>query len=120
MQAARGPSLRLARSSSVTACPRCCSSSWAGVRVVGEDGVVAPGGEQLALPGPGVLILVADAADDEPGSDMQGFVLRGECRVAGLGDPHLWPPDGAGTLGLEPCASHPAVTSDAHQSGDRS
>jgi hypothetical protein len=33
--------------------------------------------------------------------------------------PHLWLPDGAGALGLEPRASHPAVTRDARQGGDR-
>ena len=39
-------------------------------RGVGEDGVVAPGGEQLALARCG-LCLVADAADDQPGGDVQ-------------------------------------------------
>ena len=38
-------------------------------RGVGEHRVVAPGGEQLALPGGGLLIEVADAADDQPGGD---------------------------------------------------
>ena len=41
-------------------------------RGVGEDGVVAPGGEQLALARCG-LGLVADAADDEPGGDVQAL-----------------------------------------------
>ena len=50
-------------------------------RGVGEDGVVAPGGEQLALARCG-LCLVADAADDEPGGDVQFLLLRGEGRVA--------------------------------------
>ena len=55
-------------------------------RGVGEDGVVAPGGEQLALPGCG-LGLVADPADDQPRGDLQFLVLLGgESRVAGLGD----------------------------------
>jgi hypothetical protein len=40
------------------------------VWAVGEDGVVAPGGEQLALTGCG-LPLVAYPADDEPGGDLQ-------------------------------------------------
>ena len=34
---------------------------------VGEDGVVAPGGEQLVLPGGCLLVLVADAAHGQPG-----------------------------------------------------
>jgi hypothetical protein len=46
------------------------------VRAVGEDGVVAPGGEQLALSRRGILVLVADAADDQPGGDMQFLALR--------------------------------------------
>ena len=54
-------------------------------RGVGEDGVVAPGGEQLTLARCG-LCLVADAADDQPGGDVQLLFLRGERRVAGLGD----------------------------------
>ena len=33
--------------------------------------------------------------------------------------PRVWPPDGAGTLGLLPQASDPAVTSDARRGGDR-
>ena len=33
--------------------------------------------------------------------------------------PRLWPPDGTGALGLLPRASHPAVTRDARQGGDR-
>ena len=76
---------------------------------VGEDGVVAPGGEQLALPGRGA-VLVADAADDEPGGDVQGFVLRGKRGVAGLGDlgvggpaPQLVVPDGLRLGGGLPC-----------------
>jgi hypothetical protein len=38
-------------------------------RGIGEDGVVAPDGEQLILPGSGLLIQVADPADDQPGGD---------------------------------------------------
>ena len=84
---ARGPSLRSASSCSMIAWPRCCSSAWRSlVRAVGEDGVVAPGGEQLALARRGAGVLVADAADDEPGGDVQGLLLRGERRVGGLGD----------------------------------
>jgi hypothetical protein len=40
-----------------------------GERRVGEQGVVAPGGEQLALPGRCRGVEVADAADDQPGGD---------------------------------------------------
>jgi len=71
-------------------------------RRVGEDGMVAPGGEQLTLPGgcPGVEVL--DPADDQPGGD--GLpLLRGEGGVfrvgdLGVGDPpaQLVIPDGAG------------------------
>jgi hypothetical protein len=35
-------------------------------RGVGEDGVVAPGSEQLALPGGRFGVEVLDAADDQP------------------------------------------------------
>jgi hypothetical protein len=42
---------------------------------VGEDGVVAPGGKQLAL-ARGGLALVAHPADDEPGGDVQGLFLE--------------------------------------------
>jgi hypothetical protein len=55
-------------------------------RGVGEDRVVAPGGEQLALAGGGLRAEVADPADDEPGGDLQVFPFRGEGRVGGLGD----------------------------------
>jgi hypothetical protein len=44
-------------------------------RGVGEDGVVAPGGEQLALARCG-LCLVAHPADDQPGGHVPGLVLR--------------------------------------------
>jgi len=54
-------------------------------RGVGEDGVVAPDGEQLALAAGGLLVLVADPADDEAGGDGLAF-LRRERRVLGLGD----------------------------------
>ena len=55
-----------------------------GERRVGEDGVVAPGGEQLTLSGrlPGVEVL--DAADDEPGGDRLALA-GGEGGVFGLG-----------------------------------
>jgi hypothetical protein len=52
-------------------------------RGVGEDGVVAPGGEQLALSGCRFLIEVADAADDQPGG---GLPPGSEGRVFHLGD----------------------------------
>ena len=56
------------------------------IRRVGEDGVVPPGGEQLALPGGrGVAVEVTDAADDEPGG--YGLpLLRGERGVFRRGD----------------------------------
>ena len=52
---------------------------------VGEDGVVAPDGEQLVLPGGSLLVQVADPADDQPGGDGLAFLAR-ERRVLGLGD----------------------------------
>lgn len=55
-------------------------------RRVGEYGVVAPGGEQLALPRGGLRAQVADAADDQPGGDVQFLVLGGERGIGGLGD----------------------------------
>ena len=36
---------------------------------VGEDGMVAPDGEQLVLPLSSLLVQVADPADDQPGGD---------------------------------------------------
>ena len=45
-------------------------------RGVGEDGVVAPGGEQLVLPGGGLLVQVADPADDQPRGDGLAFLRR--------------------------------------------
>ena len=54
-------------------------------RGVGEDGVVTPDGEQLVLPVGGLLVLVADPADDQPGGDRMSL-LRRERRVLGLGD----------------------------------
>ena len=54
-------------------------------RGVGEDGVVAPGGEQLVLAGGGLRVQVADPADDQPRGDGLAF-LRGERGVLGLGD----------------------------------
>ena len=52
-------------------------------RGIGEHGVVAPGREQLILPGR--LVLVADPADDQPGGDGLAF-LRGERGLGHLGD----------------------------------
>ncbi len=70
----------------MTAWPRCSSSAWTSPeRGVGEDGVVAPGGEELAL-ARCRLSLVADAADDQPGGDVQFLLLRGEGCVSGPGD----------------------------------
>ena len=54
-------------------------------RRVGEDRVVAPDGEQLVLPGRGLLVQVADPADDQPGGDGLAL-LRRERRVLRLGD----------------------------------
>ena len=54
-------------------------------RRVGEDGVVAPDGEQLVLPGGCFLVQVADPADDQPGGD--GLALfRREGGVLNFGD----------------------------------
>ena len=54
-------------------------------RGVGEDGVVAEDGEQLVLARGGLLVQVADPADDQPGGDRLPL-LRGERRVRRLGD----------------------------------
>lgn len=43
-------------------------------RGVGEYGVVAPDGKQLALALGGLAVEVADAADDEPGGDRLAFL----------------------------------------------
>ena len=45
----------------------------------------------------------------------QGFKTISPVRSS----PRLWHPDGAGALGLEPRASHPALTGDARRGGDR-
>ena len=55
-------------------------------RGVGEDGMVAVGGEQLALPLGGLAVAGADAADDQPCGDLVAFLLRRERGVPGLGD----------------------------------
>jgi len=52
---------------------------------VGEDGVVAPGGEQLVLPAGCFLVQAADPADDEPGGDRLPLLVP-ERRVLRLGD----------------------------------
>jgi hypothetical protein len=54
-------------------------------RGVGEDRVVAPGGEQLVLPGRSLPVQVADPPDDQPGGDGLAF-LRGERGAGHLGD----------------------------------
>src|SRR5262245_22986930 len=71
-------------------------------RRIGEDGVVAPGGEQLIL-APGIEVF--DAADDQAGGDRLARA-RGErgvfhLRDLGAGDPaaELVIPDGAGGSG---------------------
>jgi hypothetical protein len=88
------------------------------VRAVGEDGVVAPGGEQLALARRG-LSLVADAADDQPGGDVQGLLLRGEGGVAGLGDLGVGGPAAQLVVpdGLRVGDSGPVVFGDARDRG---
>ena len=45
-----------------------------GERRVGEDRVVPPGGDQLALALGGVAVEVLDPADDEPGGDGPALV----------------------------------------------
>ena len=57
---------------------------------IGEHGVVPPDGKQLVLPVRGLLIEVADPADDQPRGDGLAF-LRRERGVSGLGvgDPGL-------------------------------
>jgi hypothetical protein len=55
-------------------------------RRAGEDGVVAPGGEQLILALRLLLVPAADAADDQPRGDLLLVLLRGERRVLDLGD----------------------------------
>jgi hypothetical protein len=54
-------------------------------RGIGEHRVVAPGGEQLVLPLRGLLVQVADPADDQPRGDGLAL-LRRERRVPDLGD----------------------------------
>ncbi|MFI7702604.1 hypothetical protein [Nonomuraea sp. NPDC049480] len=54
------------------------------IRAVGEDRVVAPGGEQFVLAASGLRVEPLDPADDQPGGDgLAG--LAGEGGVAGLG-----------------------------------
>jgi hypothetical protein len=71
-------------------------------RRVGEDRVVPPGGEQLALAPGGVAAEVPDTADDEPGGDGLPFPggKRGVIHLSdlGVGDPaaQLVIPDGPG------------------------
>src|ERR1019366_4657487 len=85
--------------------PRCCPSAWNQLeRRVGEDRVVPPGGEQLVLPGTGLVVQVPDPADDQPRGDGLAFGRREGC-VPGLGDlsvgdPAIQPvvPDGARVL----------------------
>ena len=73
-------------------------------RGVSEERVVAPGGEQLVLARGGLLVQVADPADDQPRGDRLAF-LRRERRVLrlrdlGVGDPgaQLVIPDRPGIL----------------------
>ena len=62
-------------------------------RRVGEDRVVAPDGEQLVLPGTGLVVQVPDPADDQPRGDGLAL-LRREGRVLGLGDLSVGDPAG--------------------------
>ncbi len=55
-------------------------------RGIGEDRVVAPGREQLVLPGRTMVVEVADPAHDQPGGDGLALLRRGERGVFGLGD----------------------------------
>ena len=55
-------------------------------RGIGEHRVVAPGGEQLVLPGGRRGFQVADPADDQPGGDGLALLRGGERRVVHLGD----------------------------------
>src|SRR5260370_28175409 len=99
---ARGPLETSANTCSTTAWPRCCPSAWMSSN--GESvnhRVVAPDGEQLVLPGRGLLVQVADPADDQPRGDGLAF-LRRERRVFPLGDL------GVGGPGIPLCAPDPA------------
>ena len=106
---ASGPSVQSAKTCSTWAWSRWCSSAWSSrERGVGEHGVVAPGGEQLALAGGGLAVEVVDPADDQPGGDRLAL-LRGERGVGhlgdlGVGDPaaQLVIPDRAGVADRRP------------------
>jgi hypothetical protein len=82
---ARGPSVQSAGSCLTMAWSRWCSSAWMVERGIGEHRVVAPGAEQLVLPGGCLLVLVADPPHDQPGADRLSL-LRSERRVGDLGD----------------------------------
>ena len=82
--------------------PACAARSSYLANCVGEDGLVAPGGEQLALPGGRFGVEVPDAADDQPDGNCLPLA-GGESGVFRLGDlgvkdpaPQLVTPDGAG------------------------
>jgi hypothetical protein len=66
---ASGPLVTSAKTCSTSAWSRCCPSAWMSSNGESEDRVVAPGGEQLVLPGGCFLVQVADPADDQPGDD---------------------------------------------------
>jgi hypothetical protein len=55
-------------------------------RGVGEHGVVAPGREQLVLPGGSLAVEVTDPPHDQPGGDLLALLRGGERGVPGLGD----------------------------------
>ena len=88
---ARGPSFQSAKTCSMMAWSRWCSSAWIVCeRAVGEHGVVAPGREQLGLPVSGFGVHVADPADDQPGGErgrgLAPAAVDGERGVFHLGD----------------------------------
>ncbi|MER6371873.1 hypothetical protein ABT255_26440 [Streptomyces mirabilis] len=53
---------------------------------VGENGVVAPGVEQLALPGGCLRVQASYPAHDQTGGDLLGLLASGERGVLDLGD----------------------------------
>src|SRR5581483_8750922 len=84
-----------------------------GERGVGEHRVIAPHREQLALPDGGLLVRVADPADDQPGGDLLRL-LPGERGVLDLGD--LGVGDPAAELVIP---DRPGIADRVHLHGDR-
>lgn len=85
---ASGPSIRSAKTCSITACAWWVgSASPGGEGGVGGEGVVAQVGERLVVAG---RVLTADPAHDQPGGEL---VFRpGESGVGPLGDPRVGDP----------------------------